>query len=105
MAVVVVSIQPAAGDLPAGEEGAALALSIFQTEIDRVMAMIGANTVGELDTNVDPACTLRVVDALVKANREFDFLMLPGLGHGAGESPFAARRRARMFVDTLGGPK
>lgn len=62
-------------------------------------------TVGELDTNVDPACTLRVVDALVKANREFDFLMLPGLGHGAGESPFAARRRARLFVDALGGPR
>jgi dienelactone hydrolase len=62
-------------------------------------------TVGEVDTNVDPACTLRVVDALVKAGRDFDFLMLPGLGHGAGESPFAAKRRARLFVEALGGPR
>lgn len=42
---------PLYGLAAAGEEGAALALSIFQTEIDRVMAMIGANTVGELDTS------------------------------------------------------
>ena len=62
-------------------------------------------TVGELDTNVDPACTLRVVDALVSANKEFDFLLLPGKGHGAGESPFAARRRAKLFFETLGGPR
>ena len=62
-------------------------------------------TVGELDTNVDPACTLRVVDALVTANKEFDFLLLPGKGHGAGESPFAARRRAKLFFETLGGPR
>lgn len=62
-------------------------------------------TVGELDTNVDPACTLRVVDALVSANKEFDFLLLPGKGHGAGESPFAARRRAKFFFENLGGPR
>jgi dipeptidyl aminopeptidase/acylaminoacyl peptidase len=62
-------------------------------------------TVGELDTNVDPACTLRVVDALVSANKDFDFLLLPGKGHGAGESPFAARRRAKLFFETLGGPR
>ena len=34
--------------------------------------------VGELDTNVDPASTLQVVNALVKANKNFDLLIYPG---------------------------
>jgi dipeptidyl-peptidase-4 len=60
-------------------------------------------TVGELDRNVDPASTLRVVDALIRANKDFDFLMIPGAGHGAGESPYARRRRDDFFVRHLWG--
>lgn len=60
-------------------------------------------TVGELDRNVDPASTMQVVDALVKANKDFELLVVPGAGHGVGESPYAARRRADFFVRHLLG--
>jgi dipeptidyl aminopeptidase/acylaminoacyl peptidase len=39
---------------------------------------------GEMDNNVDPASTLQVVDALVKANKHFDMLYIPGQNHGVG---------------------
>ncbi len=38
--------------------------------------------VGEMDTNVDPASSLQVVNALVKANKHFDMLFIPGQNHG-----------------------
>ena len=60
-------------------------------------------TVGELDKNVDPASTMQVVNALVKAGKDFDLLVAPGAGHGVGESPYAARRRKDFFVQHLLG--
>ncbi len=39
---------------------------------------------GEMDNNVDPSSTLQVVNALIKANKKFDLLVVPGGGHGAG---------------------
>jgi len=60
-------------------------------------------TVGEMDENVDPASTMQVANALIRANKDFDLIVLPGLGHGAGESPYAARRRADFFVRHLMG--
>jgi dipeptidyl aminopeptidase/acylaminoacyl peptidase len=60
-------------------------------------------TVGEMDTNVDPASTMQVVNALVKADKDFDLLIVPGSNHGAGESPYAARRRMDFFVRWLMG--
>jgi dienelactone hydrolase len=38
--------------------------------------------VGEMDSNVDPASSLQVVNALVKANKHFDMLFIPGQNHG-----------------------
>lgn len=38
--------------------------------------------VGELDTNVDPASSLQVVNALVKAHKHFDMMYVPGQNHG-----------------------
>ncbi len=55
-------------------------------------------TVGELDKNVDPASTMQVVNALIKADKDFDLLVVPGAGHGIGESPYADRRRRDFFV-------
>ncbi len=55
-------------------------------------------TVGELDHNVDPASTLQVVSALVAADKDFEFLLVPGAGHGIGESPYLVRRRQDFFV-------
>ena len=60
-------------------------------------------TVGELDTNVDPASTMQVVNALVRADKDFELLIVPGAGHGAGESPYGVRRRADFFVRHLLG--
>lgn len=41
---------------------------------------------GDIDNNVHPGNTLRVVDALVKANKRFDLMMLPGQRHGFGSA-------------------
>jgi dipeptidyl aminopeptidase/acylaminoacyl peptidase len=60
-------------------------------------------TVGELDRNVDPASTMQVVNALIKAGKDFDFLVVPGAGHGAGSSPYGDRRRRDFFVRHLLG--
>lgn len=62
-------------------------------------------SVGELDTNVDPSSTYQVVDALMKADKDFEFLMMTGKGHGAGESRYAQRRRVDFFRRHLGGPE
>jgi dipeptidyl aminopeptidase/acylaminoacyl peptidase len=40
--------------------------------------------VGEMDNNVDPSSTYQVANALIKANKKFDLLYVPGGGHGAG---------------------
>ena len=59
--------------------------------------------VGELDRNVDPASTMQVVDALVKADKDFDLLVIPGAGHGAGGGRYGRRRQADYFVRHLLG--
>jgi dipeptidyl aminopeptidase/acylaminoacyl peptidase len=56
--------------------------------------------VGELDDNVPPESTLRFVDALIKAGKDFDFLEVPGANHGAA-SPITQRRTQDFFVQTL----
>jgi dipeptidyl aminopeptidase/acylaminoacyl peptidase len=58
--------------------------------------------VGELDTNVDPSSTMQVVNALIKANKTFDLLVLPGQGHGAGGA-YGERKRFDFFVRHLLG--
>ena len=59
--------------------------------------------VGEMDRNVDPASTMQVVDALVKADKDFEMLVIPGTGHGSAETPYGNRRRADFFVRSLLG--
>ena len=46
---------------------------------------------GEMDDNVDPASTLQVADALVKANKHFEQLYLPGYGHSLGDKYVTGR--------------
>ncbi|XZE17763.1 prolyl oligopeptidase family serine peptidase [Pirellulaceae bacterium SH449] len=57
--------------------------------------------VGELDRNVDPASTTQVVAKLIEANKDFDFLLMSGAGHGACESPYGRRRRLEFFKTHL----
>jgi dipeptidyl aminopeptidase/acylaminoacyl peptidase len=59
--------------------------------------------VGELDRNVDPSSTMQVADALIRADKDFDLLVVPGAGHGAAEAPYGARRRMDFFVRHLLG--
>ncbi len=56
---------------------------------------------GELDRNVDPASTMQVVDALIKADKDFEQLIVPGQGHGAASHPYAKRRQADFFIRKL----
>ncbi len=63
--------------------------------------------VGELDTNVDPSSTLQVVNTLLKANKNFDYLMVPGAEHNAGRggeyADYGERKRFDFFVRHLMG--
>jgi dienelactone hydrolase len=57
---------------------------------------------GTMDTNVPPYQTLMVADALIKANKDFDLLMLPNQNHGFGDaSAYMMRRRWDFFVKWL----
>jgi dipeptidyl aminopeptidase/acylaminoacyl peptidase len=58
--------------------------------------------VGEVDDNVDPASTIQVVDALIKANKEFELVVLPGMNHTAG-GKYGDRKRKDFFVRNLLG--
>jgi dipeptidyl aminopeptidase/acylaminoacyl peptidase len=62
--------------------------------------------VGELDTNVPPESTFRFVDALIRAQKDFDLLVVPGAGHGAnpsGAPGYLARRQQDFFLRHLQG--
>ncbi|HEY8682512.1 MAG TPA: prolyl oligopeptidase family serine peptidase, partial [Rhodanobacter sp.] len=59
---------------------------------------------GTMDDNVPPSNTLLVADALIKANRDFDLLMIPNAHHGYAEAtPYATRRRWDYFTRYLAG--
>jgi dipeptidyl-peptidase-4 len=58
--------------------------------------------VGEMDTNVDPASTMQVVNALIKAGKDFDLVVVPGAGHGIGGA-YGIRREQDFFVRHLLG--
>ncbi|WP_324675043.1 S9 family peptidase [Hymenobacter sp. GOD-10R] len=56
--------------------------------------------VGEMDDNVDPSSTYQFADALIKANKDFELVMLPNLGHTTG-GEFGERKRRDFFVRHL----
>lgn len=58
--------------------------------------------VGELDNNVPPESTTRYVDALVRAKKDFDYLVIPNGGHGAG-GEYYQRRMRDFFMRHLQG--
>jgi len=61
---------------------------------------------GGLDDNVPPYNTYLVVDALVKANKDFDLIIFPNARHGFGkDSYYMMRRRWDYFVENLMGAK
>ena len=61
---------------------------------------------GLMDDNVPPSNTLLVVDALVKANKDFDLVVFPNARHGYGvDAPYMMRRRWDYFVRWLLGAR
>ncbi|HSQ55462.1 MAG TPA: DPP IV N-terminal domain-containing protein [Gemmata sp.] len=57
---------------------------------------------GEIDNNVHPANTMRLVDALIKANKRFDMLIIPGARHGFGAAqPYFTQRMWDFFAEHL----
>jgi dipeptidyl aminopeptidase/acylaminoacyl peptidase len=65
--------------------------------------------VGEMDTNVDPSSTMQVVSQLIKRNKEFDLLVVPGANHGAARGDrygaYGDHKRYDFFVRYLLGAK
>jgi dipeptidyl aminopeptidase/acylaminoacyl peptidase len=61
---------------------------------------------GDIDNNVHPANTMRLVDALIKANKRFDMLIMPGQRHAYGEAtPYFNQRLWEFFADHLLGER
>jgi dipeptidyl aminopeptidase/acylaminoacyl peptidase len=82
----------------------------FESEIDTNIDLAG-NLKGHLllvhgtiDNNVHPANTIRLADALIKHDKKFDFMMLPGQRHGFGEySSYFERMMWDYFTEHLLG--
>jgi dipeptidyl-peptidase 4 len=63
-------------------------------------------TTGDIDNNVHPANTIRMANALIKANKRFDLLLLPGQRHAYGEmQEYFFWRMADYFSEWLLGDK
>jgi len=61
-------------------------------------------TTGDIDNNVHPAATYRMAEALIRANKRFDFFLFPGQRHGFGNmSDYWFWLRAEYFVTHLLG--
>ncbi len=59
---------------------------------------------GDMDNNVHPANTIRLVNALIKANKRFDFMLLPGKPHGYGDdTPYTNHLMFEYFSEHLLG--
>jgi dipeptidyl aminopeptidase/acylaminoacyl peptidase len=58
--------------------------------------------VGEMDHNVDPSSTMQVVNQLIKHNKNFELLVVPGMDHGAGGT-YGDHKRYDFFVRHLLG--
>jgi dipeptidyl-peptidase 4 len=56
---------------------------------------------GDVDDNVHPANTMRLVDALIKADKEFDMLLMPNRGHALGRDAYVRRRIWAYFLRNL----
>ena len=59
---------------------------------------------GDMDNNVHPAGTIRLVNALIKANKRFDLMIMPGKPHGFGDmQPYFNRMMMEYFSEHLIG--
>ena len=83
---------------PVGEHYAEQSNTVHAAELQGKLLLVH----GELDDNVNPsASTLQFVNALIKANKDFDLLIVPGAGHEV--RPYVTRRMWDYFVRNLQG--
>lgn len=85
---------------PYDEEGYANAVS-YANVADFTGRLLIAH--GELDDNVHPANSMRVIDQLIEHNKNFDMLIMPNVNHGIIQNPYFARRLFDYFVIHLKG--
>ena len=83
---------------------------IFQIKVptnDELAGNLKGNlalTTGDLDNNVHPGGTIRLVNALIKANKRFDLFIYPGEPHGyRGTGPYNQRMLMEYFAEHLLG--
>ena len=59
---------------------------------------------GDMDNNVHPGNTIRLADALIRANKRFDMMIMPGAAHGFGRmQPYFTRMMLEYFAEHLMG--
>jgi dipeptidyl aminopeptidase/acylaminoacyl peptidase len=58
---------------------------------------------GEMDNNVDPASTEQLVNALIKAKKDFEYVFVPGARHISNGGIYGGRKRRDFFVKYLLG--
>ena len=83
---------------PVGEEYAQSSNIENASKLEGKLLLIN----GEMDYNVDPASTEQLVNALIKANKDFEYVLIPGAGHTSGGS-YGERKRRDFFVRYLLG--
>jgi len=64
-------------------------------------------THGGIDENVNPSATFKLAEALIKADKEFDMLILPSQRHGYANkyNDYFLKKRWNYFVENLAGEK
>lgn len=100
----------AAGNGQEGQEGQDTTETRFEIHVP-TNAELAENLVGKLllvhgdmDNNVHPAGTIRLVNELIKANKRFDFMIFPGKAHGFGDfQPYFTRMLQEYFAEHLLG--
>jgi len=83
---------------PIGKEYAECSNVVNADKLEGQLMLI----VGELDDNVDPSSTFQVADALIKAKKDFELVVLPGSNHTLGGT-YGETKRRDFFVRTLLG--
>jgi dipeptidyl aminopeptidase/acylaminoacyl peptidase len=83
---------------PLGPEYAAASNTEHAKNLQGALLLI----VGEMDTNVDPASTMQVVNQLILANKNFDLLVIPNADHTSGGA-YGDHKRFDFFVRHLRG--
>lgn len=58
---------------------------------------------GDMDDNVHPGATIKLIDALIEANKDFDFLLYPNSAHGVARFQYVIRKMWDYFVKNLAG--